>query len=287
MECQACRSSKLVLVIMVVVVVLLSYKAFWAPMVAAPVTQLVDATDDDATAKPALDTKEVNLLIQDYIINHPEDIIRSLEVIQKRKLQAMQEEADKVISQNLDAIENANGAPILGNTEGKINIVYFYDYNCNYCIKASQIFDQIVQDNPQVKLTYKPLPYLGEGSEYIARIILAVNKTAPTKFKILHDTLLSSQINSAQEIVELLNKAELDGAEIVKLANSAEVKNILNDNLQLAKNININGVPVYVINGKYYAGVIRAGQIQEIINTIDSNAEVTEVADKKAPKAQA
>lgn len=269
MECRACRSSKLVLLIMLVIVSLLSYKAFFAPSISSPITELVEGDDSPQAQQQQIAAADINLMIQDYIVNHPEDIIRSLEVIQKKKLKAMQAEAEKVIHENIDSIENTDGVPVIGNKDGSVKITYFYDYNCNYCIKASEIFDQIVDTNPQVKLIYKPLPYLGDGSEYIARIILAINKEAPNKLKKLHNILLSSQINSAQEILELLNKEELDGAKIVKLAESAEIQKILQNNLELAKTINIKGVPVYVINGKYYAGVIRAGQIQDIINSLE------------------
>ena len=55
--------------------------------------------------------------------------------------------------------------PSIGNPDGDINIVEWFDYNCPYCRKIAPEIRQVVQDDGKVRLVLKDWPILGEVSK--------------------------------------------------------------------------------------------------------------------------
>src|SRR5262249_60085681 len=63
--------------------------------------------------------------------------------------------------------------PVIGNPNGDISIVEWYDYNCPYCRKLAPELRQVVEDDGRVRLVLKDWPILGEVSKIAARLVLA------------------------------------------------------------------------------------------------------------------
>ena len=63
--------------------------------------------------------------------------------------------------------------PSTGNSEGDVNIVEWFDYNCPYCRKIAPEIQQVVQDDGKVRLVLKEWPILGEVSKFGARMAMA------------------------------------------------------------------------------------------------------------------
>lgn len=271
MECKVCNSSKLVLVALGIVIAMLAYKL--VVVKEQPVTTIVELKEAaeaiNASNKNHFDRQDIELIIKEYIINHPEDIVRALEVIQKQNLRAVQEATEKLIQDNIKDVNDTSSALVFGNKNGTANIVYFYDYNCSYCIKQSEILQELAAKHSNIKLIYKPLPFLGEGSEYLAKVMLAVSKLAPSKALNIHTELLSQQISSTQEVFDTLKKAGVNAEEVMKLSHENEINDKLVNNLQLAKVLNISGVPTSIVGNKFFTGLLKNGQLEDILNSID------------------
>ena len=88
----------------------------------------IDVDNMNEESKEAL-----HAIIKDYIINHPEDIIKSLESLQNKKMEESAQQVEEYIKSHLSDIENDDNPPIIGNEKGDIKIVVFYDYNCSFC----------------------------------------------------------------------------------------------------------------------------------------------------------
>ena len=99
--------------------------------------------------------------------------------------------------------------PVIGNPDGDITIVEYYDYNCPYCRKVAPEIRQVVQDDGKVRLVLKDWPILGEVSKIAARMALAAKYQ--DKFVQAHDALIgvSSRLTEPR-IRELLAGAGID-----------------------------------------------------------------------------
>src|SRR6201991_3809026 len=99
--------------------------------------------------------------------------------------------------------------PVIGNPNGDISIVEWFDYNCPYCRKLAPELRQVVQDDGKVRLVLKDWPILGPVSKVAARMALAARYQ--NKFEAAHEAMISvnSRITESR-IAELLSGAGLD-----------------------------------------------------------------------------
>jgi protein-disulfide isomerase len=100
-------------------------------------------------------------------------------------------------------------APTLGNPNGDVTVVEFFDYQCPYCRKIAPEIQQVVQDDGKVRLVLKDWPVLGPVSIVAARMALAAKYQ--DKFVQAHDAMIgiSSKLTEPR-IRELLVGAGID-----------------------------------------------------------------------------
>lgn len=217
--------------------------------------------------------EKVEPIIKEYLANNPEIIIDAVEQFQKKKIQEMDLRIKDYIHQEKSEIENANHFPTVGNDQGDITIVSFYDYNCSYCRKSNIYLNQLLSSDPKVKVILRPFPVLGESSMYAAKIALAVNNLEPAKFKAVHEAMMTMATISKDSIAELLHSNNIDSAKVIEEADKIEVKNMINKNFDLASNLKIRGAPATIINGQLLAGLLDFDSLKDIISNIRAAKE--------------
>ena len=75
-----------------------------------------------------------------------------------------------------DILEKDPNAPVLGNPNGDVTIVEFFDYNCPYCRRVKPEIEALIAVDPNVRLVYREWPILSEGSVFAAQAALAARK---------------------------------------------------------------------------------------------------------------
>ena len=55
--------------------------------------------------------------------------------------------------------------PVLGNPNGNVTIVEYFDYQCPYCKKVHPTVEKVVKADGNVRLVLKDWPILGEAEE--------------------------------------------------------------------------------------------------------------------------
>src|SRR5262245_21850760 len=81
----------------------------------------------------ALDAKqkeEIGAYINEYLLANPELLMDMQEALQQKQAEAQRKQAAAAISENQSAIFNAKEDISLGNPNGDVTIVEFFDYNC-------------------------------------------------------------------------------------------------------------------------------------------------------------
>lgn len=255
--------SKVLLIIVILLIALFAYKTLKVPSTA--VAKISTNNVSQQSSDQLNEVKKTEKIIHEYLLNNPEVIVQAMEVLQQRKKHEMEIKASQYIQDHQSEVNNPTTSPILGNSSGNIMIAAFYDYNCIYCKKGDKFINQLIKLDSNVKVFLKPFPILGDNSYFAASIALAVYKTAPLKFKNVHDSLIEMKPISNAAVEKLLIDNNLDPASIIDAANQEEVKTILEQNTQLARNLKIQGVPAYVINGRLIPGMMDLEQLQRVI----------------------
>jgi protein-disulfide isomerase len=196
---------------------------------------------------------------------NPDVILASLEALHNKKATESSNNAAEFLKTNRKLVETEENPPLLGNPDGDISIVLFYDYNCSFCKKAYQIEKEISEKDPGVKVILRPTPILGEASVYAAKIILAVQTVAPEYLPQIHHDLMGLKITDVESVKKLLSNYNIDYGAIENEINSYAIKQALDKNFELAKELGVKGTPSYVLNGNFAPGMISLDKFKNAI----------------------
>src|SRR5262249_57682092 len=83
----------------------------------------------------------------------------------------------------------------LGNPQGDVPVVEFFDYNCGYCKRAMADMLDLLKGDDKLRFVLKEFPVLGEGSIQAAQVAAAVRMQDKTGKKYLefHQKLLGGR----------------------------------------------------------------------------------------------
>lgn len=116
-------------------------------------------------------------MIHDYIMDHPEVVLQSVEAYRNRQESAGQEHVRATIASLGDSIRNDPMTPVGGNPDGTITVVEFFDYRCGYCKRALSAVNELIDTDPNIRLVFMEFPILGEESVMASRASLAIWNT--------------------------------------------------------------------------------------------------------------
>src|ERR1700760_2760316 len=209
-------------------------------------------TPVSASAQSFTDTQrsDIEAIIRSYLIAHPEVLEEAMNELQKRQTAAETAKHEASIAQNAEAIFNSPRGVMLGNKNGDVTFVEFFDYNCGYCKRAMADMLDLMKSDSKLRVTLKEFPVLGPGSVEAAQVAVAVRMQDPTGKKYLdfHQKLLGGR--GQADKARAMAAAKDAGADMTRLEKdltSPEVRATLEENFRLAEEMGMNGTPSYVI----------------------------------------
>jgi len=204
---------------------------------------------------PAVQKEQVEHVIHDYLVTHPEVLLEASQALQKKQQEEAQQIAKSAISKYADQLFKTDGA-VTGNPKGAVTIVEFFDYQCVHCKRMKPVIQEISKKNANVRVVYKELPIFGKRSEIASRAALAAAKQG--KYAAMQAALLGLEKRLDDALV--LSTAEsigLDMATLKKDMKSKAIDDELAANHKLADNLNLMGTPAFIVastpNGQFNA----------------------------------
>lgn len=211
-------------------------------------------------AKKADTNASVN--VEQVLRDHPEYVVNALQAYEQKMRDEEEARVQALVKSNEAALKEGN-APFQGPADSKIVLVEFFDYACGYCRRLYPELNEIIAQNADVKVMYRPLAFVSPYSEYAARAVLAANEQG--KFNELHTALFTVQKPLDEKLVdELAGKAGIDVEKMKADMKSEKVNAAFAANNSLAEKIQINGVPSLILNGEMLQPAPKA--IQEKID---------------------
>ena len=223
-----------------------------------------------ASADSFSDTQrgEIEKIIKNYLVSHPEVLEEAMAELSKRQAAAETRKHEASIAQNAEAIFNSPRQVVLGNKDGDVTFVEFFDYNCGYCKRAMGDMLEIMKGDPKLRVVLKEFPVLSQGSVEAAQVAVAVRMQDPTGKKYLdfHQKLLGGrgQADKAHAMAAA-KEAGLDTARIEKDLANPEVRATIEENFKLAEAMGMNGTPSYVIGKQIVVGAVGVEALKEKI----------------------
>jgi|SRR5579863_6175929 protein-disulfide isomerase len=211
---------------------------------------------------------EIETIVKNYLVSHPEVLEEAMAELNKRQAAAEDQKHEASVTQNSEAIFNSPRGVVLGNKDGDVTFVEFFDYNCGYCKRAMADMLDLLKSDSKLKVVLKEFPVLSEGSVEAARVAVAVRMQDPggKKYLDFHQKLLGGRGPADKaRAMAAAKDAGLDVGRIEKDLASPEVRATIEENFKLAESMGMNGTPSYVIGKQVVIGAIGLDGLKEKI----------------------
>ena len=236
---------------------LLAVPMLAAPMLAGP------ASAHDGPLSPERKA-EIEAVVRDYILQHPEIILESVAIMQAREEAEKNAAAKQALLEKRDLLERDPGDPVLGNPDGDVTIVEFFDYQCGYCKSMMTPLMELVEEDGNIRLVLKEFPILSPTSETAALASLAAERQG--KYKEFHTQLLGLRGRLTSEaIFQVALESGLDVAQLKKDMQDPALQDQVRKSFELAKALSIQGTPAFTIGEHVVPGAISKEQLADLV----------------------
>ena len=201
---------------------------------------------------------EIEAIIKGYLVQKPEVLREAIGVLEAREKAAEAKAREAVINDSSGLIYSGANQAVIGNPNGKITLVEFFDYNCGYCKRALPDLARLMKENPDLRVVLRDFPILSPGSVEAAKVANAARlQFQGEKFWEFHQKLLGSHSPAGK--AEALAAAKELGADMEKLEKDAASPSVtagIEESENLAKSLQITGTPSYVVGGEVVVGAV-------------------------------
>jgi protein-disulfide isomerase len=219
-----------------------------------------------STTESAAD-KAFGAKVRAYLLAHPEVIQEVVDKLQAKETATKDAQARAAVAAHRQALEHDAQDGVVGNPNGKITLVEFFDYRCPYCKGAEPDLQKLLAANPDVRLVLKEFPILdvedqSHISEDAAREALAAMPQG--RYAQVHEALLAEHHLDEAVIRDVLSRNGVDLVKDQALANAKPITDHLAENHALARDLGVDGTPAFVIGDTVISGA-QLGDIQAAI----------------------
>jgi len=206
----------------------------------------------------------VRELVLETIRENPEIVLEAVAILEQRQAEAQADAQAEVLSSQRLLLERDPNAPVLGNPEGDVTVVEFFDYNCPYCRRVKPEVRAMIEADPNIRLVYREWPILGDGSVFAAKAALAAREQG--KYEEFHWAMmgLKGRANEAS----VLRVAEEIGLDLEALRRDMEAPGVqehIDTSMRLTQALGFNGTPSFVIGDNLVAGFVERAELEKLV----------------------
>lgn len=205
---------------------------------------------------PAANRAQIEAVVHDYVLAHPEIIPQAIQKLQDQQTGSM-------VAANAAAITDPVGSAWVGNPKGDVTLVEYFDYDCGYCRASLSMLAELVKDDPNLRIVFREFPVLTPESETAARWSLAAAKAG--KFEQFHQALYAGGPVSEATIVAATKAVGLDPAKLRAAAGAAWTEDEIQKNLAVGRQLGMTGTPSWVIGDRVISGALPIDRMKQMI----------------------
>jgi protein-disulfide isomerase len=204
-------------------------------------------------------------LVRDILMKNPEIIQDALVELEKRQQQAQVDAQKQVLVTEREALISSPHSPVVGNPQGDVTVVEFFDYNCGFCKRSLSDTQKLLGEDRKLRVVLKDFPVLGADSVEAARVAVAVKKQigGGDKYFAFHAALMGTRgrVNGARALeVAAQHGANLD--RVRQDMESMETRGIIEQNVVLGDRLGLTGTPAFIVGDEIVFGAVGADQMR-------------------------
>lgn len=156
--------------------------------------------------------------------------------------------------------------PVLGNPEGDVTIVEFFDYQCPYCKRNHPDLTDVVREDGNIRLVMKDWPVFGAASVRASQ--LALGAVDVGSYEAASDALMATPGRLSEDDIEAaLRDADLDpeALDAAYRRNRDRWDQLMARNSRQAAQLGLRGTPAFIIGNTIYPGAMDRAALQEAV----------------------
>lgn len=217
------------------------------------------------TALEAGDRAEIEKIIREYLIANPEVLVEAQQALEEKRQEQERIAQQETITNSAEELFNSEYDGIVGNPEGSVTIVEFFDYNCGFCERAMEDMEALVEANPDLRFVLKEFPILGPDSQKAHVVSMAFRALAPEKYGEFHRALLTSGRATEATAIETALALGVDEAALREEMKNPAIAEAFGKTYELANALAITGTPSYVVGNEVIYGALGQDVLAEKI----------------------
>ena len=211
-----------------------------------------------------LDTKESFEAIRDKIRDHLRQ--RRLDRLKTAYIESLRKEAAITVMLAAPRMEvPIEGFPIRGDRQAPVMVVEYADYECPYCQEIEPTLSRLRSTYAsKVAFVYKdvPLPIHSKAQKAAeAKLCAGVQG----KYWEFHDLLIDGKQLQVDSLKEGARKLKLNAADFDKCLDSGSQAAAVRASTAEAQNLGVQGTPSFLINGRFYSGVLTFEALRQVV----------------------
>lgn len=213
---------------------------------------------------------EIETVVREYLLRNPEVLRDAYMELEQRTAQNEAAQRSKALAENKALLSRSEHNAVVGNPDGKITLIEFFDYNCGYCKQALPDLARLVKEQPDLRVVLKDFPVLGPGSVEAAQVAIALRKQlGGEKYWAFHQKLLGTrgQIGKAQALAAA-REAGANMDQLAKDMGGPEIAASLQEVAKLADALSLSGTPTYVVGDEVVVGAVGYAQLKERLDNV-------------------
>lgn len=219
-----------------------------------------------------LTEERIKELVYEAILENPGIVLEAVRRLEELEAAQQQVAAAAILQNERDRLEQDPNAIILGNPDGDVTVVEFFDYNCPYCRRVMPQVDALVAQDPNVRLVYREWPILGEGSVFAARAALAAREQG--LYEEFHVAMMGMQGRAEEaSVLRVAREVGLDIDQLRADMQDPSVDEHIRTSVDLTQALGFNGTPSFVIGDALIPGFVEAPVLIEQVNVTRAAAE--------------
>jgi protein-disulfide isomerase len=163
-------------------------------------------------------------------------------------------------------IQNDPLAPTVARQGADVTLVMFSDYQCPFCRKMHPVLEQLMREDPKVKVVYRDWPIFGAGSVEAAHVAIAAKYQG--KHAAFNNALMqTSGKMSSPTIRTAANKAGVDWTRLQTdlKAHKGEIDALIDRNGRYAATMGLSGTPALLVGPYLIPGAVDLAGLRKAV----------------------
>jgi protein-disulfide isomerase len=215
--------------------------------------------------------------IHDYVVSHPELVREAAEELDRREKAAEAADRDKTMTSEAAQLFRSSNQAVVGNPDGDVTLVEFFDYNCGYCKQSLANVTKLIESDPKLRVVLKDFAILGPESVEVAEVATAVRQQLKgQKFWEFHKRLLGTRghVGKAQAMA-IAKDLGADTDQLEKDIKSPATRAALAEVEGLAEKLHFGGTPSWIIGQDAYVGGLSFPDMKAKIDNVRKCGKAT------------